>query len=151
MKFDWMNWRTSLVVYPINKYLYCRLYNRLLVKPALLGRSWTHTQKILQPKLASLVKKGSTTTDCTSQNKISTFLMERMYTNGCSNAINILIWKKLKLASYHLNGKALYWHQNYIRSSGGQGILWEEYVEALCATFWGSEGPIGRADGPEAD
>jgi hypothetical protein len=54
--------------------------------------------------------------------------MERMYTNGCSNVINILIWKKLKLASYHLNGKALYWHQNYIRSSGGQGILWEEYV-----------------------
>lgn len=77
--------------------------------------------------------------------------MERMYTNGCTNVINILIWKKLKLASYHLNSKALYWHQNYIRSSGGQGILWEEYVEALCAKFWGSEGPIGRADGPEAD
>ena len=44
---------------------------------------------------------------------------------------------KLKLASYYLDGMASCWHQNFMRSLGGQVVSWHEYVEALCCRFRG--------------
>ena len=49
---------------------------------------------------------------------------------------------KLKLASYYLDGMALCWHQNYMRSLGGQIVPWPEYVEALCCRFGGERNPL---------
>nr|TKS15571.1 hypothetical protein D5086_0000032660 [Populus alba] len=49
---------------------------------------------------------------------------------------------KLKLASYYLDGLALYWHQNFIRNLEGQEATWEEYVEALCCRFGGQKDPL---------
>lgn len=31
---------------------------------------------------------------------------------------------KLKLATYYLNGRALYWHQNFMRCIENQGVTW---------------------------
>jgi hypothetical protein len=36
----------------------------------------------------------------------------------------------------------LYWYQNYMRSLGGQEVIWEEYVEASCARFGGQKDPL---------
>ena len=47
---------------------------------------------------------------------------------------------KLKLASYYLDGMALYWHQNYTRNLEGNEVTWAEYVDALCCRFGGSKG-----------
>lgn len=49
---------------------------------------------------------------------------------------------KLKLASYYLDGLALYWHQNFIRNLEGQEATWAEYVEALCCRFGGQKDPL---------
>jgi hypothetical protein len=49
---------------------------------------------------------------------------------------------KLKLASYYLDGMALCWHQNFMRSLGGQVVPWPEYVEALCCRFGGERNPL---------
>jgi len=49
---------------------------------------------------------------------------------------------KLKLASYYLDGMALCWHQNYIRSLRGQVVSWSEYVEALCCRFGEEKNPL---------
>jgi hypothetical protein len=32
--------------------------------------------------------------------------------------------EKVKLASFYLDGMALYWHQNFTRSLGGQEATW---------------------------
>ena len=39
---------------------------------------------------------------------------------------------KLKLASYYLDGLALYWHRNFIRNLEGQETTWSDYVDAMC-------------------
>jgi hypothetical protein len=49
---------------------------------------------------------------------------------------------KLKLAFYYLDGMALCWHQNFIRSLGGQAVSWLEYIEALCCRFGGEKNPL---------
>uniref|UniRef100_A0A6N2MPH0 Ty3 transposon capsid-like protein domain-containing protein n=1 Tax=Salix viminalis TaxID=40686 RepID=A0A6N2MPH0_SALVM len=49
---------------------------------------------------------------------------------------------KLKLASYYLDGMALYWHQNYTMNLKGQEVTWTEYVEALCCRFGGQRDPL---------
>ena len=49
---------------------------------------------------------------------------------------------KLKLASYYLDGLALYWHQNFIRNLGRQETTWADYVEALCYRFGGQKNPL---------
>ena len=49
---------------------------------------------------------------------------------------------KLKLASYYLDGMALYWHQNYTRNLEGQEVTWTEYVDALCCRFGGQKDPL---------
>jgi len=49
---------------------------------------------------------------------------------------------KLKLASYYLDGMALCWHQNYMRSLGGRVVSWLEYVEAFCCRFGGEKNPL---------
>ena len=50
--------------------------------------------------------------------------------------------EKLKLASYYLDGMALYWHQNYTRNSEGHELTWAEYVDALCCRFWCQRDPL---------
>jgi hypothetical protein len=50
--------------------------------------------------------------------------------------------EKLKLASYYLDGMALYWHQNFMRSNGGRVVIWNEYVEAICRRFGGHKDPL---------
>jgi hypothetical protein len=50
--------------------------------------------------------------------------------------------EKLKLTSYYLDGMALYWHQNFMRSKGGQVVTWKEYVEGLCERFGGHKDPL---------
>lgn len=43
---------------------------------------------------------------------------------------------KVRMASLHLEGRALVWHQNYMRYKGNQGVLqWEEYIHALSIRF----------------
>lgn len=49
---------------------------------------------------------------------------------------------KLKLASYYLDGMALYWHQNYTRNLEGQELTWPEYVDALYYRFGGQRDPL---------
>ena len=49
---------------------------------------------------------------------------------------------KLKLASYYLDGIALYWHQNFMRNINNQRVSWGEYVEALCYRFGGQKDPM---------
>ena len=49
---------------------------------------------------------------------------------------------KLKLASYYLDGMALCWHQNFMRSLGGQAVSWLKYVEALYYKFRGEKNPL---------
>jgi hypothetical protein len=49
---------------------------------------------------------------------------------------------KLQIASYYLDGVALYWHQNFLRSLEGQNTSWEEYVEAICYRFGGRQDPL---------
>ena len=49
---------------------------------------------------------------------------------------------KLRLASYYLDGMALYWHQNYTRNLEGQEVTWAEYVDALCCRFGGQRDPL---------
>ena len=50
--------------------------------------------------------------------------------------------EKLKLASYYLDGMALYWHQNYTRNLEGRELTWTEYVDALCCRFGGQRDPL---------
>jgi len=47
--------------------------------------------------------------------------------------------EKVKLASFYLDGMALYWHQNFTRSTRGRVATWEEYTEALCGRFSGQQ------------
>jgi len=49
---------------------------------------------------------------------------------------------KLKLASYYLDDMALCWHQNFMRSLGGQVVSWLKYVEALYYKFRGEKNPL---------
>ena len=43
---------------------------------------------------------------------------------------------KLRIASLHLEGRALQWHQNYMGNKGNQRVLqWEEYIHALSIRF----------------
>jgi hypothetical protein len=49
---------------------------------------------------------------------------------------------KLQIASYYLDGVALYWHQNFLKSLGNQKSLWEDYVEAICYRFGGQQDPL---------
>ena len=37
---------------------------------------------------------------------------------------------------------ALCWHQNFLRSLGGQKTSWEDYVEAICYMFRGRQDPL---------
>ena len=46
---------------------------------------------------------------------------------------------KLKLASYYLDGMALCWHQNYMRSLGGQIVSWSAYVSPMLPIWGGGE------------
>lgn len=48
---------------------------------------------------------------------------------------------KLKLASYYIDGMALYWHQNFTRSFGIRQSR-SEYVDALCSRFRGQKDPL---------
>jgi hypothetical protein len=50
--------------------------------------------------------------------------------------------EKLQIASYYLDGVALYWHQNFLRSLGNQKASWEDYVEAICYRFGGQQDPL---------
>jgi hypothetical protein len=50
--------------------------------------------------------------------------------------------EKLKLASYYLDGIALYWHQNFMRNLNNWRLSWDEYVEALCYRFGGQKDPM---------
>jgi hypothetical protein len=50
--------------------------------------------------------------------------------------------EKLKLASYYLKGMTLYWHQNFMKSKGGQVVTWSEYIEAICYRFDGQKDPL---------
>jgi hypothetical protein len=49
---------------------------------------------------------------------------------------------KLKLASYYLDGIALYWHQNFMKNQNNQKVSWGEYIEALCYRFGGQKDPM---------
>jgi hypothetical protein len=49
---------------------------------------------------------------------------------------------KLKLASYYLDGLALYWHWNFTRNMEVQRVSWAEYVDALCYRFGGQKNPL---------
>ncbi|PKI53800.1 hypothetical protein CRG98_025806 [Punica granatum] len=55
---------------------------------------------------------------------------------------------KVKLVAIHLEGKALQWHQAYVRSLGveGKAVIWSEYVTAVVSRF----GDSGYED-PMAD
>nr|TKS09199.1 hypothetical protein D5086_0000096030 [Populus alba] len=50
--------------------------------------------------------------------------------------------EKLQIASYYLDGVALYWHQNFLRSLGDQKTSWEDYVEAICYRFGEMQDPL---------
>jgi hypothetical protein len=50
--------------------------------------------------------------------------------------------EKLQIASYYLDGVALYWHQNFLRSLGNQKASWKDYVEAICYRFEGQQDPL---------
>jgi hypothetical protein len=50
--------------------------------------------------------------------------------------------EKLQIASYYLDGVALYWHQNFLRSLGNQKASWEDYVEAIYYRFGGQQDPL---------
>jgi hypothetical protein len=41
-----------------------------------------------------------------------------------------------------LDGVALYWHQNFLRSLEGRETSWEDYVEAICYRFGGRQDPL---------
>ena len=47
--------------------------------------------------------------------------------------------EKHKLGSYYLDDMTLYWHQNFMWSSGGRVGTWNEYVEAICERFDGQK------------
>nr|TKR68940.1 hypothetical protein D5086_0000308800 [Populus alba] len=49
---------------------------------------------------------------------------------------------KLKLASYYLDGVALYWHHNCMKGVGNERVTSGDYLEALCATFVGQKDPL---------
>ena len=49
---------------------------------------------------------------------------------------------KLRITSYYLEGVALYWHQNFLRSATNQETTWEEYVEAISCKFGGQQDPL---------
>lgn len=46
---------------------------------------------------------------------------------------------KLKLAVLHLNGRAIQWHQSFMKAEGGALVRWEEYTVAMRARL-GSHG-----------
>lgn len=46
------------------------------------------------------------------------------------------------MASYYLNGVALYWHQNFMKGVGNERVTWGDYLEALCARFGGQKDPL---------
>jgi hypothetical protein len=50
--------------------------------------------------------------------------------------------EKLQIASYYLDGVALYWHQNFLKNLGNQKSSWEDYVEAICYRFGGQQDPL---------
>jgi hypothetical protein len=50
--------------------------------------------------------------------------------------------EKLEIASYYLDGVALYWHQNFLKSLGNQKSSWEDYVETICYWFGGQQDPL---------
>ncbi|XP_073265974.1 uncharacterized protein [Populus alba] len=50
--------------------------------------------------------------------------------------------EKLQIASYYLDGVALYWHQNFLKSLGDQKTSWEDYVEAICYRFGERQDPL---------
>jgi hypothetical protein len=50
--------------------------------------------------------------------------------------------EKLQIASYYLDGVALYWYQNFMRSLGDQKTSWEDYIEAICYRFGGRQDPL---------
>jgi len=65
-----------------------------------------------------------------------------MCKGGCINVNLSLEWMaqlkmlKVKIASIHLEGKALLWHQSYMKSCPlGQWPNWEKYREAILARF----------------
>jgi hypothetical protein len=49
-------------------------------------------------------------------------------------------FEKLKQASYYMDDKGLYWHQNFVRHH--PEVLWNEYIEALCCRFGGHKDPL---------
>jgi len=55
---------------------------------------------------------------------------------------DITDFDKLQITSYYLEGVALYWHQNFLRSVRNQRATLEEYVEAICYRFWGQQDPL---------
>jgi len=50
--------------------------------------------------------------------------------------------EKVKLASFYLDGMALYWHQNFTQSLEDREATWEEYTEALCDRFGCQQNPL---------
>lgn len=50
--------------------------------------------------------------------------------------------EKVRLASFYLDGMALYWHQNFSKSVRGRVVTWEEYTEAVCGRFGGHQDPL---------
>ena len=48
--------------------------------------------------------------------------------------------EKLKQASYYMDDRALYWHQNFVRHR--PDVQWSEYIEALCCRFGGQKDPL---------
>jgi hypothetical protein len=50
--------------------------------------------------------------------------------------------EKVRLASFYLDGMALYWHQNFTRSIRGRVATWEEYTEVVCGQFGGHQDPL---------
>lgn len=82
------------------------------------------TIRILLPDHVGFMKEITPLTRYINQNTTFITLMMMMCTSGYTNAIDILTFDieeidetgKLKLASYYLDGIAIYWHQNFIKS-----------------------------------
>jgi hypothetical protein len=43
--------------------------------------------------------------------------------------------EKVKMVSFYLDGMALYWHQNFIKSLKGREVTCEEYIELCVAVL----------------
>lgn len=43
---------------------------------------------------------------------------------------------------------ALYWHQNFMKSEGGQIVSWSKYIEAICYRFGGQKDPLEEFKDP---